>query len=52
VAKALADPDVRDRLNQQGVTPRGSSADELGVLTKAQFEKYSRLIKEAGIKAD
>ena len=52
VVKALADPDVRDKLNQQGVTPRGTSADELGTLTKAQFEKYARLIKEAGIKAD
>ena len=52
VVKALADPDVRDKLNMQGVTPRGTSADELGTLTKAQFEKYARLIKEAGIKAD
>jgi tripartite-type tricarboxylate transporter receptor subunit TctC len=52
IVKALADPEVRDRLNGQGVTPRGTSADELGSLTKAQFEKYARLIKEAGIKAD
>ena len=52
VVKALADPEVRERLNQQGVTPRGTSAEELGTLTKAQFEKYARLIKEAGIKAD
>jgi len=52
VVKALADPEVRDKLNQQGVTPRGTSADELGALTKTQFEKYARLIKEAGIKAD
>jgi len=52
VVKALADPEVRDKLNQQGVTPRGTSADELGTLTKAQFEKYAQLIRQAGIKAD
>ena len=52
VVKALAEPDVRDKRNQQGVTPRGTSAAELGTLTKAQFEKCARLIKGAGIKAD
>jgi len=52
VVKALAEPDVRDKVNQQGVTPRGTSAAELGMLTKAQFEKCARLIKAAGIKAD
>jgi tripartite-type tricarboxylate transporter receptor subunit TctC len=52
VVKALADPEVRDKLNLQGVTPRGTSAAVLGTLTKAQFDKYARLIRDAGIKAD
>ena len=52
VVKALSDPAVRDQLNAQGLTPRGSSADELGRATKAQLLKYAALIKKAGIKAE
>ena len=52
VVKALADPDVRENLNAQGLTPRGSSADELGTITRDQLARYAKLIKDAGIKAD
>ena len=49
VLKALADPDVRSKLESQGLTPRGSSPEELRALTREQLEKYARLIKAAGI---
>ena len=52
VRKALADPTVREQLIAQGLTPRGSSADELGAATRAQLTKYAALIKKAGIKAE
>ena len=52
VVKALADPEVREKLIQQGLSPRGTSAEELGALTKLQFAKYATLIREAGIKAE
>jgi tripartite-type tricarboxylate transporter receptor subunit TctC len=52
VHKALADPTVRDQLLAQGLTPRGSSAEELGAATRAQLAKYAALIKKAGIKAE
>ena len=52
VVKALADPDVREKLIQQGLSPRGTSAEELGSLTKLQFAKYATLIRETGIKAE
>ena len=52
VLKALADPDVREKLNAQGLTVRGSSSEELGVATRAQLAKYARLIKEAGVTID
>ncbi len=52
VRKALADPTVREQLIAQGLTPRGSSADELGAATRAQSAKYAALIKKAGIKAE
>ena len=52
VQKALADPAVREHLNNQGLTPRGSSAEELGAATRAQLARYAALIKKAGIKAE
>jgi len=52
IAKALADPQVREKLNEQGLTPRGSSPEELGAATRDQLARYGRLFKEAGIKAE
>jgi len=52
VLKALADPDVRERLNAQGLTLRGSSPEELGTATRAQLAKYARVMKEANIRND
>ncbi len=52
VVKALADPGVREQLIAQGLSPRGSSADELGSATKTQLAKYASLIAKAGIKAE
>jgi tripartite-type tricarboxylate transporter receptor subunit TctC len=52
VVKALADPDVREKLGAQGLTPRGSSPEELRKATTEQLAKYARLMKQAGIKAD
>jgi tripartite-type tricarboxylate transporter receptor subunit TctC len=52
VLKALANPDVREQLNAQGLTIRGSSPEELGIATRAQLAKYARVMKEANIKND
>lgn len=51
VRKALADPDTQRRLGEQGLVVRGSSAEELRVLTREQLAKYARLIGELGIAA-
>jgi tripartite-type tricarboxylate transporter receptor subunit TctC len=52
VKKALADAEVRDKLNALGLTPRGSTPEELGVATKAQLAKYGALIKANNITAE
>jgi tripartite-type tricarboxylate transporter receptor subunit TctC len=52
IRKALADPDVREKLAAQGFTIRGSSAEELGTATRNQLAKYQRLMKQAGIKGE
>jgi tripartite-type tricarboxylate transporter receptor subunit TctC len=52
IVKALADPEVREKLRDQGLTPRGSSAEELGAATRDQLARYARLFREANIKAE
>src|SRR5450755_4428893 len=52
VLRALADPDVRSRLDAQGLTIRGSSPEELRTATRAQLAKYARVMKEAKIRND
>jgi tripartite-type tricarboxylate transporter receptor subunit TctC len=52
IARALADPEVQNKLIQLGLTPRGTSPAELGAATKVQFAKYGKLIKDAGIKGE
>ena len=49
VLKAVGDPEVRRKLEELGFAVRGSSAEELRVLTREQFAKYGRVIKEMGI---
>ncbi len=52
VTKALADPNVKERLIALGLFPVGSSADEMSSLVKSQLEHYRKVITQAGIKAD
>jgi tripartite-type tricarboxylate transporter receptor subunit TctC len=52
ITKALADPEVREKFNAQGLTPRGTSPDELAKAMRAQLARYGALIKQAGITAD
>jgi tripartite-type tricarboxylate transporter receptor subunit TctC len=52
IVKALADPEVRAKLVDQGLTVRGTSGAELATATRAQLARYARLFREAGIKAD
>jgi len=49
ILKALADPGVREKLNAQGLSVRGSSPEELGAATREQLAKYARLMKQAGV---
>ena len=52
VTKALADAEVRDKLNALGLTPRGTTPEDLGTAMKAQLAKYGALIKQNGITTD
>jgi tripartite-type tricarboxylate transporter receptor subunit TctC len=52
VKKALDDPEVREKLNAQGLTPKGTTPEELGTATRAQLAKYGDLIRKNGITAE
>ena len=52
IAKALADPELRAKYADQGLTIRGTTPEELGTATRAQLLRYGTLMKEAGIKAE
>ncbi len=52
VSKALADPEVREKLNALGLTPRGTTPDDLGKAMRVQLTRYGELIKQNGITAE
>jgi tripartite-type tricarboxylate transporter receptor subunit TctC len=52
VKKALEDPEVRGKLDAQGLTARGTSPEELGVATKGQLVRYGELIRRNGISTE
>ena len=52
VLKAVGDAEVRRKLEELGFAVRGSSADELRAMTREQFAKYGRVIREMGITAE
>ena len=52
VVKALADPEVRAKLLDQGLTVRGTTPAELAAATREQLARYAKVMKEAGIKTE
>ena len=50
--KALALADVRSRLTGLGGEPGALGVREFGEMNRADYERYGRLIREAGIKLD
>ena len=49
---ALSAPEVRKRLIDLGAEPLGSSPDEFSAYVSAEFARWGRLAKEAGIRID
>jgi tripartite-type tricarboxylate transporter receptor subunit TctC len=52
VARALAAPDLRERLTAQAVEVKTSTPEELKVLTRNRLAQMAKLIKDAGIAAE
>ncbi len=51
-ARVLKMPDVVERLGKEGAEPVGSSPAEFSTYVRNEFGKYSKVIKDNGIKAD
>jgi tripartite-type tricarboxylate transporter receptor subunit TctC len=52
VAKALAQPDIKERLATLGFEPIGSTAAEFAKYIDAESAKYGQIIRDAKIKAE
>ena len=48
VAKALSDPQVRQQLDAQGVTPVGSNPAESAVFHRKELDKFKRAVDWSG----
>lgn len=49
---ALKEPDMKPKLAKQGLFPVGTCGAAFGTYLKKQVEEYTRIIREAGIKAE
>jgi tripartite-type tricarboxylate transporter receptor subunit TctC len=52
IHKALADPEVKERLAALGAEVSPSTPEELATLVRSEHERYGKLIREANIKAN
>ena len=52
IAKILAMPDVKERLNELGFEPIGAPADQFAKYIRDEMAKYEAIIKNAKIKAE
>jgi tripartite-type tricarboxylate transporter receptor subunit TctC len=52
IAKILQQPDIRQRLDALGLEPSGMSPEDLGAFERRERDKWVRVVKAGGIKAD
>jgi tripartite-type tricarboxylate transporter receptor subunit TctC len=50
--KALAQPDIRAKLDSLGLEAIGNSPEQFAAVIKSELPKWSKVIRDAGIKAD
>jgi len=52
IRKVLSTPDIREKLNSQGMDPLISTPEEFAALIKSDIAQYARIIKDANIKPE
>ena len=49
-AKALTDPELRERLISAGATPSAGLSEEFGTFLASQIDKWERVMKQGGLR--
>jgi len=52
VLRAMASPDVVERVQQLGQTPSPANADEFARYIRADYERWGRVVKTSGAKVE
>ena len=52
IAKAVRRPEIRDKMIAQGADPAGGTPEEFGAYIRSETEKWGKVIKTAGLKAE
>jgi tripartite-type tricarboxylate transporter receptor subunit TctC len=52
MTKILNAPDVKENWSKQGAVPMGMSPDEFGRFLREDVQKWSKLVKDTGMKVD
>ena len=52
VRRALAEPDVKARLLEQGIEPAPTTPDQFAELIRAEIIKWDKVVKDSGVKID
>jgi len=49
--KVIAMPDVRKKLVDMGGEPGAMTSEQFGAMNRADFERFGKLVRDAGVKA-
>jgi tripartite-type tricarboxylate transporter receptor subunit TctC len=52
IVKSLGAPDVKDKLSAMAYVPIGNSPEECAAFFKSEMDKWGKVIKDAGLKAE
>jgi tripartite-type tricarboxylate transporter receptor subunit TctC len=52
IAKAVKSSDLTGRMKQQGMEPIGSTPEQFDALIRSEIEKWAKVVKLSGAKAD
>ena len=52
IIKVLNSPDVKERFGKQGVEVRTSTPEQFSAFLRSEVDRWGKVIRDAGIKAD